>query len=153
MRRCGRVGPVPEIAPPDHRAGRQDLRARLQPVLRGMAVAHALTRTAVGAGLLASPVLARSWLGPDVEEGGGRVAVRAFAVRELVVGVGLLASLRAGAPVRGWFALGTLFEAVDAAATVADRDLLPAGRVPDAIALFALSGIPGGLLVAALLEE
>ena len=144
---------MPEIAAPDPLADRPPRRARIQPVLRRMAVAHALTRTAVGAGLLASPVLARSWLGPGVDEGGGRVAVRAFAVRELVVGVGLLSSLRAGAPVRRWFALGTLFEAVDAAATLADRDRLPAGRVPDAISLFALSGIPGGLLVAALLEE
>ena len=118
-----------------------------------MAVAHALTRTAIGAGLLASPVLARSWLGSDVEEGGARVAVRAFAIRELVVGVGVLSSLRAGAPVRRWFALGTLLEAVDAAATLADRDHLPAGRVPDAVALFALSGIPGGAMVALLLEE
>ena len=57
MRRCGSVGAVPEIAPPDHRAGRPDLRARLQPVLRGMAVAHALTRTAVGAGLLVAALL------------------------------------------------------------------------------------------------
>ena len=144
---------MPEIVAPDPPLEPPGRRARLQPVLRRMALAHALTRTAVGAGLLASPLLARSWLGPDVEDGGGRVAVRAFAIRELVVGVGLLSSLRAGAPVRRWFALGTLFEAVDAAATLADRDRLPAGRVPDAIALFALTGIPGGALVALLLDE
>jgi len=129
------------------------LRTRLQPNLRRMAIAHAATRTAVGLGLLLAPATARPWLGPAVDKGGGRVALQAFGVRDALVGVGMLQSLRKGYPVRPWFRLALAFELVDAAATIQQRRHLPNTRIPDGIALFALSGIIGGAAVGFGLDE
>ena len=129
------------------------LRARIQPWLRAVAVGHGLTRTMIGTGLLVSPAAGRAWLGDDVRRGGGRVALDAMGIREVVIGVGQLHALRSGAPVRPWFALGTALEVVDAVSTIRQRDRLPDSFVPDAISGLALSGIAGGALVALLLEE
>ena len=128
-------------------------RERLQPTLRRMAVAHAVTRTAVGLGLLVSPAAARRWLGDSVDQGAGRVAVQAFGVRDALVGLGQLYSLRKGYPVRHWFQLALAFELTDALATMRQRRHLPDGPVPDAVALFALSGIIGGGAVGFGLDE
>jgi hypothetical protein len=132
---------------------RTGTREALQPWLRRVAAGHAATRVAIGAALLVAPGVTRRWLGRDVDSGGGRVAVQAFAIREAVVGIGILRALQQRQPVRHWFALGTSFEIVDAAATLRQRSTLPDGAVPDAVALFALSGIAGGGAVALLLDE
>jgi hypothetical protein len=119
-----------------------------------MAWAHAATRVAVGTSLLAAPSRAgRPWLGPAADSGGGRVALQAFAVREAAIGIGLLRLLATGGPVRLWFRLALAFEVVDAAATAAQRRELPDTGFPDAVALFALSGVVGGSAVALLLDE
>ena len=118
-----------------------------------MAFAHAATRTAVGIGLLASPTAARAWLGPDADEGAGRVAVQAFGVRDALVGLGQLYSLRKGYRVRHWFQLALAFELTDALATLRQRRHLPDTPFPDAVALFALSGIIGGAAVGFGLDE
>jgi hypothetical protein len=129
------------------------LRTRLQPTLRRLAVAHATTRTAIGAGLLVAPSVGRPWFGPVVNDGGGRVALQAFAVRDALVGVGMLQSLRKGYRVRHWFRLALAFELVDAAATMRQRRHLPDTPFPDAVALFALAGIIGGAAVGFGLDE
>ena len=118
-----------------------------------MAMAHAVTRTAIGAGLLLAPATGRPWFGRGIDEGGGRVALQAFAVRDALVGLGQLQALRKGNPVRDWFRLALAFELVDAAATLHQRRHLPDTRFPDAVALFALSGIIGGAAVGFGLDE
>jgi len=128
-------------------------RQRLQPTLRRLALAHAATRTAIGVGLLVSPAVARPWFGTGVDEGAGRVALQAFAVRDALVGLGQLQSLRKGYRVRHWFQLALAFELTDALATMQQRRHLPGSRFPDAVALFALSGIIGGAAVGFGLDE
>lgn len=121
---------------------------------RRLAIAHAGTRTLIGGVLLAAPSLsARPWLGEGVERGGGRVALQAFAVRDLGLGIGILRGLARNEPVRHWFCLGIAFELVDAGGTLRHRRDLPDGGVPDAWALLGLSGLVGGVIVALLLEE
>ena len=129
-------------------------RDQLQPWVRALAVAHAATRCALGVGLLvAPPRVVRSWLGDGIEEGGGRVALRAFAVRDAALGIGMLRALRRGEPVRHWFQLGLAFELVDTGATLLHRSELPEGRGPDAWALLGVAGEVGGLAVALLLDD
>jgi hypothetical protein len=118
-----------------------------------MAAAHAATRAAVGITLLVAPSLGRSWFGSAADAGGGRVAMQAFAVRDAAIGAGILHGLRRGHPVKPWFRLGLALETTDALATLVQRPHLPDTRFPDAIALFALSGIIGGAAVGFLLEE
>ena len=129
------------------------LRAMIQPWLRAVAVGHGLTRTMIGVGLLTSPAAGRAWLGDDVRRGGGRVALDAMGIREVVIGLGQVHALRRGHPVRAWFGLATALEVVDAVSTHRQRDGLPDSSGPAAIALLALSGIAGGALVALLLED
>jgi hypothetical protein len=92
-------------------------------------------------------------MGPAVLEGGGRVALRAVGIREVVIGAGVLHSLAKGDPVRRWFALGLALETVDTAATLADRRHLPDDRGPDFVALLGASGFIGGALIALLLDD
>jgi hypothetical protein len=125
----------------------------MQRLLRRVAWGHALTRVLIGVGLLVRPALGRRWFGSAVDGGGGRVALQAFAVREAAVGAGQLRSLSTGRPVRLWFRLGVAFEVVDAVATMRQRRSLPDGPVPDAVALFAASGVIGGAAVGWLLRE
>ena len=116
-------------------------------------MAHAVTRTAIGLGLVVSPAAARPWFGDTVDQGAGRVAVQAFGVRDALVGVGQLYSLQKGYRVRHWFQLALAFELTDALATMRQRRHLPDTRFPDAVALFALSGIIGGAAVGFGLDE
>lgn len=81
------------------------------------------------------------------------MALQAFAIREAALGIGMLQTLAKRQPVRRWFGLGLSFEIVDAGATLMHRGELPEGHVPDALALFALSGLVGGAAVALLLDE
>ena len=129
------------------------LRERMQPTLRALAIAHATTRTVVGAAMFLAPDASEVWFGTGTRSGGGRVALRAFAVRDAVIGLGQLHQLYRRQPVRHWFQLGLALEATDALATIGQRSELPDTRIPDGVALFALSGIIGGALVGFGLDE
>ena len=130
------------------------MRSSLQPWVRRLAVAHAGTRTMLGASLLFAPAAtAHPWLGSGVQQAGGRVALQAFAVRDLALGLGMLRGLARGEPVRHWFRLGLTFELVDTGATIVQRRHLPDTRVPDGWALLGVAGLVGGGLVATLLDE
>lgn len=129
-------------------------RPTLQVWVRRLAFAHAATRTALGGALLFAPRLsARPWLGDGIASGGGRVAMQAFAVRDLALGLGMLKGLARDEHVRHWFRLGIAFELVDAGATVLHRKELPEGHVPDAMAVLGAFGFAGGALIGALLDE
>jgi hypothetical protein len=145
-------GPARGVIAGGH-AGGMRLPDRLQPALRQIAVGHAATRVVVGVGMLVAPAVVRGWLGRGTDSGGGRVALQALGVREAALGLGILHQLRHGQPVRHWFQLGLAFELTDALATLRNRSELPESRVPDAIALFALSGLVGGAAVGFGLDE
>jgi hypothetical protein len=118
-----------------------------------MAVAHAGTRALIGLTLLVAPGRWRGWFGDVVDDGGGRVALQALGIREVVIGTGILHSLARRRPVRAWFGLGVLLEVVDSGSTLSNRRALPGGPGPDGLAAFGVSGAIGGALLAALLED
>ena len=118
-----------------------------------MAIAHATTRTAIGAAVFLAPDASELWFGRGTRSGGGRVALRAFAIRDAVIGLGQLHQLYHRQPVRHWFQLALALEATDALETLRQRNELPDGAFPDAVALFALSGIIGGAAVGFGLDE
>jgi hypothetical protein len=129
------------------------LRERLQPTLRAIAFAHAATRTVIGAATFVAPTSAEAWFGPGTRSGGGRVALRAFAIRDAVIGLGQLHKLYHRQPVRHWFQLALALELTDSLETMHQRAELPDTRFPDAVALFGASGIIGGALVGFGLDE
>jgi hypothetical protein len=129
------------------------VRERLQPTLRAMAVAHAATRTVIGAATFVAPGAAEAWFGDGTRSGGGRVALRAFAIRDTVIGLGQLHHLYHRQPVRHWFQLALALEATDGIETLRQRRELPDTGIPVAVALFALSGIIGGAAVGFGLDE
>lgn len=128
-------------------------RMRLQQAVRALAWNHAITRTTLATGLLASPsTVGRSWLGDGIDTGGGDVALRALAIRDLVIGVGTLSALRSGAPVRRWFQLGVAVECVELAAIRRrKKELGPAADKWTAVT--ALGAIGGAVIALALRDE
>jgi hypothetical protein len=109
----------------------------------------AVSRTVVGAALLALPRLsAATWIGAPAAHPAAGVLTRALGARELGLGLGLLASLDSGRPLRPWLTAGIIADAADLIATVGARDHLPKLSVP-AIALAATNGIVLGALATA----
>jgi hypothetical protein len=105
----------------------------------------AVGRTVVGAALLALPRLsAATWIGAPAAHPAAGVLTRALGAR----GLGLLASLDRGRPLRPWLTAGIIADAADLIATVGARDHLPKLSVP-AIALAASNGIVLGALATA----
>ncbi|HYD11111.1 MAG TPA: hypothetical protein VEA78_13500 [Acidimicrobiales bacterium] len=126
----------------------------MQTWVRRLAWSHALFRTTVAAALLTDAGrTATRWLGPDVRRGGGRVALRAFAIRDLVIGLGILRLLAQRKPVRLWFGLGILLEAVDSSDTVRNRADLPPGAFPTSFAAIGAWGAVSGAAIALLLDD
>jgi len=81
-----------------------------------------LGRVAIGGSLLAKPDLAYSWIGAGADDRGAQTIIRALAVRDLVIGVGIAATAGEGASARGWLAAGVASDAVDFAATLGGPD-------------------------------
>jgi len=96
---------------------------------RERALLHARGRIAVGAAFALFPGLAgRMWIGSDAARRPVKVLARAFGVRDLAIGLGVVIALDRGTPVRGWIEAGVLSDAVDTAAS-----LLAGGSIPAAI--------------------
>jgi hypothetical protein len=120
---------------------------------RDFALAHARGRMLVGAAFVLAPGLAgRVWIGPDAARRSVTVLARAFGVRDLALGLGVVIALDRGAPVRGWIEGGVLSDAVDVAATLLARDSIPADVRRGALALGAGSAVLGVALSRALDE-
>jgi hypothetical protein len=103
---------------------------------RDMLRALAIGRIAIGAGLLAAPAVAgRVWIGRDAHHGGTRVFARGFGARDIALGAGTLAALRAGHSVRPWLAGALLADVADAAATWLAREHIPAAGARIAVAV------------------
>ena len=85
----------------------------------------ALARLGLGVGgLLAPRLFVRSWIGREAKPYPTNMITRGFAARDVALGVGTLAALETGGPVRGWLEGSALADAGDALATLASwRDL------------------------------
>jgi hypothetical protein len=93
---------------------------------RDLAIAQARGRIAVGLAFALAPGLAgRLWVGRDAVRPGARVLGRAFGVRDLALGLGVVIALDRGAPVRGWLEASALADAGDFAAGLLDSSALP----------------------------
>jgi hypothetical protein len=101
-------------------------------------------RVMFGAGLIARPQIAASWVGREGGRPGGQVLARGLGARDLALGAGTLAALRAGQPLRPWVLGGLFCDATDLLATHAVRHRLPSAAAP---MIYALAG---GALVAGL---
>jgi len=104
-------------------------------------------RAALGAGMVAAPVLAgRPWIGPDASSAGAKVIGRAFGVRDVVLGLGTIEADRRGEGLRTWIAAGVIADAVDLVATLAAGDEIPA-RGRRAVAVLASGAALTGLVL------
>ena len=83
-------------------------------------------RVAFGAALIARPAaIGHTWIGPDAEGAGGRAAVRAVGVRDLILGAGALVATQRGGPVRGWVEAGAAADIGDVLITLAAFNKMP----------------------------
>ena len=114
---------------------------------RDLALAHARGRMLVGAAFVLAPGLAgRLWIGGDAAQRSVKVLARAFGVRDLALGLGVVIALDRGAPVRGWIEGGVLSDAVDVCATLLAGDSIPENVRRGALALGASSALLGAAL-------
>jgi hypothetical protein len=114
---------------------------------RDLALAHASGRIAVGAAFVVAPGLAgRLWIGAEARRRAVKVLGRAFGVRDLALGLGVVIALERGAPVRGWIEGGVLSDAVDVMATLLAADSIPPDVRRGALALGVSSAVAGAAL-------
>jgi hypothetical protein len=107
----------------------------------------ATARVAIGSGLVAAPRLATAtWVGRPRRSAPVALLARAVGVRDVVLGVGALAT--GGDAQRVWLAGGVLADAADLVATLVERDELPDTAVPLVVAT-AGAGIALGLIALA----
>ncbi|MBF6329912.1 hypothetical protein [Nocardia transvalensis] len=126
---------------------------RAQPLVKQMAWSQGLARVLIGTSMFAAPALvAGSWTG-EADTATVRLPMRALGLRDAVIGIGTLWSLRRRQPVRHWFVLGVAVELVDASVTLNKRRRLGATGHPDAWELLTAAGLAGGVIVAAALRD
>jgi hypothetical protein len=114
--------------------------------------AIAAGRLAIGAALVAATGIAAPWMGTKAAASpGGRVAIRALGVRDLVLGAMTLHVV--GHPQAGprWLATCAVADVVDGAATWAARHDLPSGALP--VAAVAAGAAVGQVAIAGLLSR
>jgi hypothetical protein len=93
---------------------------------RQVAATFACGRIGLGLALALAPGTAgRSWIGSDSRLPGGRVAVRATGIRDIVMGMGLLMAMRRGSHARDWVEACIVADAGDAAFTLMSFGDLP----------------------------
>jgi hypothetical protein len=110
-------------------------------------------RVLLGAALLAVPEQAsRPWLGDVSATGGGRVAVRALGIRDLLLGAITLHTLSHPQVGPRWVQACALADAVDAVATFAEREQLPTVGAWGTVALAGGSTV-AGLVIAGRLKS
>ena len=89
----------------------------------------AVGRVAVGAAMTLFPGAAgRSWIGEPAAHGAVKVVIRAFGVRDLVLGLGTLRALDRGDDPAPWVRYSMVSDAVDATAGVLGYRHLPRFR-------------------------
>ena len=107
---------------------------------RDLAVGLSAGRIAIGVvSLLAPGLVGRAMMGPVGDSGATRVALRVVGARDVALGIGVLAALDRGTPVRGWLRASAVADGLDAVGSLlARRHLRPA--VSPASAAAATSG-------------
>ena len=101
-----------------------------------MAIAQARGRMAVGAAFFLLPSLAgRTWVGGDAARPASKLLSRAFGIRDLALGLGVVIAIDRGAPVRGWLEASAMSDAGDACATLLGAAAVPPLMRPGALAL------------------
>ena len=112
-----------------------------------MAIAQARGRIAVGAAFFLAPGLAgRTWVGGDAARPSAKLLARAFGVRDLALGLGVVIAIDRGAPVRGWLEASALSDAGDTVATLLGASAVPALMRPGVLALGIGSAAAAGWL-------
>jgi hypothetical protein len=88
-----------------------------------MAVGLGRGRIAIGVvSLLAPRLVGRVIIGAEPSSGGTTLFARMVGARDIGLGLGMLAALDRGAPVRGWLEASALVDGIDAAACLLARD-------------------------------
>ena len=114
-----------------------------------LAQALGLVRVVVGAVMFLAPRrAARSWTGEHDEGVTSNLAMRGLGARELAIGIGTLAAIERGAPVRGWIEAGVLSDSADAAGT-----LMQWGELGTPRALFWLTAEVGAAFLGSRLAQ
>jgi hypothetical protein len=111
---------------------------------------QALSRAALGAGLVAAPgLVARSWVGGVAAKPGAQSLAIGMGARDVGMGLGTLYALRKGRGAGTWIRAGMLADGGDLMATLRARDSLPALAVPLVAAMAGGSVLLGAWLQAA----
>lgn len=96
---------------------------------RHLARLLATGRVGLGVLLFVRPKAARSWIGDVVDSPGGRVAVRALAARDLVIGAGVLRAIDRGESLRPWLGYSATADLADSMATLVALPRLPRAAI------------------------
>jgi len=122
--------------------------------LRNVARVQAAGRVLVGAALLIAPKAAGAgWIGDAAGEKPTGVYSRALGIRDLVMGVAVLATLHDRQQARPWLLAGIAADTVDLAATLVARAELPGMGQTVAPAVAGGSAALGAAVLAALERE
>lgn len=111
--------------------------------------AYGLGRLAFGAALIVAPrQFGRMFLGDEAAEPAVRIALRTYGTRDVVLGLGTLRAVSAGADPRPWLTAGITADALDTAIQIGEfSDLPPDKRVLGV--LMALGAAGAGLALRA----
>jgi hypothetical protein len=121
--------------------------------LKRLAIANAGARVAIGVAFLLAPrAIGGRWFGREASRPVAGVVTRMVAVRDLVLGIGMLQAQRRGEPLRPWFTLAVAVESVDGLAALAARRHLPKWTVVGTV-LAAVAGAIADALLARNLER
>lgn len=115
---------------------------------RSLNLGYGLARVAVGVVATTAPrTLGRTWIGGDADSSGATVILRAFGVRDLALGAGMVSgAMKDDADT--WLATCALADFGDAAATVIGRKGLPDSGVRTTVALAGAGALAGIILLA-----
>ena len=112
---------------------------------------YAIGRVVMGVAALAAPALTgRTLAGPGAAEPYAQAFLRGMGGREIGLGLGILAMIRTGGPVRPWLVAGVLADCSDVAGVAgAWRHMPPAKKWPGLAMAGSAAALGAGLLLSA----
>ena len=118
---------------------------------RTLAIAQALGRLAIGAGLVAAPqTVAGAWVGAAGDRRPGQALAIGLGGRDAAIALGTLRALSSGRGAAPWLRAGIAADLADLYATLRARDEIPPASVPVTVAIAGGSVLLGAYLQAAL---
>jgi len=118
---------------------------------RDLAQGYGAGRAAIGVALLIAPrTLGRVWVGRVAATPGGAVAMRALAIRDVVIGMIAIHTVDHPEVGPGWQRTCALTDTIDFVATAAARPALPPVGSALVMAMAATGAVVGGATAAAL---